>query len=152
MQYMQRIYGLFVSVLCCHVCLFNCQQVTVQEKDLHGFLHKLFIFYSSQFEYIHDNRQTQIVWLCKLGFHVFIRMQNVNFLSKVWSHSPLFLSCSAFIYCSYVCLAACPNCRFQYALARGGCMHFSCSQCRYQFCSGCNNPFHSVSSCLVLLC
>uniref|UniRef100_A0A8C1WKG6 RBR-type E3 ubiquitin transferase n=1 Tax=Cyprinus carpio TaxID=7962 RepID=A0A8C1WKG6_CYPCA len=42
----------------------------------------------------------------------------------------------------------CPNCRFQYALARGGCMHFSCSQCRYQFCSGCNNPFHTVSSCL----
>lgn len=40
---------------------------------------------------------------------------------------------------------ACPNCRFQYALARGGCMHFSCSQCRYQFCSGCNNPFHTVS-------
>uniref|UniRef100_A0A671PWH3 E3 ubiquitin-protein ligase RNF31-like n=1 Tax=Sinocyclocheilus anshuiensis TaxID=1608454 RepID=A0A671PWH3_9TELE len=45
----------------------------------------------------------------------------------------------------------CPNCRFQYALARGGCMHFNCSQCRYQFCSGCNNPFHTVSSCLVLL-
>ncbi|XP_053507578.1 E3 ubiquitin-protein ligase RNF31 isoform X2 [Ictalurus furcatus] len=38
----------------------------------------------------------------------------------------------------------CPNCRFQYALARGGCMHFSCSQCRYQFCSGCNNPFHTT--------
>ncbi|KAI3355465.1 hypothetical protein L3Q82_018304 [Scortum barcoo] len=36
----------------------------------------------------------------------------------------------------------CPNCRFQYALTKGGCMHFSCSQCRYQFCSGCNNPYH----------
>lgn len=46
----------------------------------------------------------------------------------------------------------CPNCRFQYALARGGCMHFSCSQCRYQFCSGCNNPFHTtcaVNQCTV---
>ncbi|TRY84124.1 hypothetical protein DNTS_026030 [Danionella cerebrum] len=46
----------------------------------------------------------------------------------------------------------CPNCRFQYALARGGCMHFSCSQCRYQFCSGCNNPFHTrcaVNQCSV---
>ncbi len=41
--------------------------------------------------------------------------------------------------------AACPNCRFQYALSKGGCMHFCCSQCRYQFCSGCNNPFHTVS-------
>ncbi|XP_029308663.1 E3 ubiquitin-protein ligase RNF31-like [Cottoperca gobio] len=23
-------------------------------------------------------------------------------------------------------------------------MHFCCSQCRYQFCSGCNNPFHTT--------
>uniref|UniRef100_A0A4W4H441 RBR-type E3 ubiquitin transferase n=1 Tax=Electrophorus electricus TaxID=8005 RepID=A0A4W4H441_ELEEL len=36
----------------------------------------------------------------------------------------------------------CPNCKFQYALAKGGCMHFTCSQCRYEFCCGCNNPFH----------
>nr|XP_029482191.1 E3 ubiquitin-protein ligase RNF31-like [Oncorhynchus nerka] len=39
----------------------------------------------------------------------------------------------------------CPHCRFQYALTKGGCMHFSCSQCRYQFCSGCNNPFHTTA-------
>ncbi|KAK7881212.1 hypothetical protein WMY93_029621 [Mugilogobius chulae] len=38
----------------------------------------------------------------------------------------------------------CPNCRFQYALTKGGCMHFTCSQCRYEFCSGCNNPFHKT--------
>ncbi|KAJ3594387.1 hypothetical protein NHX12_003694 [Muraenolepis orangiensis] len=38
----------------------------------------------------------------------------------------------------------CPNCRFQYSLSKGGCMHFCCSQCRYQFCSGCNNPFHTT--------
>ena len=43
-------------------------------------------------------------------------------------------------------LAACPQCGFQYALTKGGCMHFTCSQCRYQFCSGCNNPYHKVSS------
>ncbi|XP_047445540.1 E3 ubiquitin-protein ligase RNF31 isoform X2 [Mugil cephalus] len=46
----------------------------------------------------------------------------------------------------------CPNCRFQYALSKGGCIHFCCSQCRYQFCSGCNNPFHTtcaVSECSV---
>ncbi|XP_022524852.2 E3 ubiquitin-protein ligase RNF31 [Astyanax mexicanus] len=36
----------------------------------------------------------------------------------------------------------CPSCKFQYALAKGGCMHFTCSQCRYEFCCGCNNPFH----------
>ena len=41
-------------------------------------------------------------------------------------------------------LAACPHCRFQYDLTKGGCMHFCCSQCRYQFCSGCNNPYHKV--------
>ncbi|KAJ8393696.1 hypothetical protein AAFF_G00057490 [Aldrovandia affinis] len=39
----------------------------------------------------------------------------------------------------------CPDCKFQYALTKGGCMHFSCSQCRYQFCSGCNNPFHTTA-------
>ncbi|XP_068566398.1 E3 ubiquitin-protein ligase RNF31-like [Cebidichthys violaceus] len=38
----------------------------------------------------------------------------------------------------------CPSCGFQYALTKGGCMHFSCSQCRYQFCSGCNNPYHKT--------
>ncbi|XP_029002348.1 E3 ubiquitin-protein ligase RNF31-like isoform X2 [Betta splendens] len=38
----------------------------------------------------------------------------------------------------------CPHCRFQYALTKGGCMHFSCSQCRYQFCSGCNNPYQKT--------
>ncbi|KAJ8276887.1 hypothetical protein GJAV_G00069010 [Gymnothorax javanicus] len=38
----------------------------------------------------------------------------------------------------------CPNCKFQYALSKGGCMHFTCSQCRYQFCSGCNNPYHTT--------
>ncbi|KAJ8339656.1 hypothetical protein SKAU_G00342890 [Synaphobranchus kaupii] len=39
----------------------------------------------------------------------------------------------------------CPYCKFQYALSKGGCMHFSCSQCTYQFCSGCNNPFHTTA-------
>ncbi|XP_019110054.2 E3 ubiquitin-protein ligase RNF31 [Larimichthys crocea] len=39
----------------------------------------------------------------------------------------------------------CPHCRFQYALTKGGCMHFSCSQCRYQFCSGCNNSYHKTA-------
>ncbi|KAM9774840.1 E3 ubiquitin-protein ligase RNF31-like [Syngnathus typhle] len=38
----------------------------------------------------------------------------------------------------------CPQCRFQYALTKGGCMHFRCFQCRYQFCSGCNNPYHTT--------
>ncbi|XP_034998147.1 E3 ubiquitin-protein ligase RNF31-like isoform X1 [Hippoglossus stenolepis] len=38
----------------------------------------------------------------------------------------------------------CPHCRFQYDLTKGGCMHFSCSQCRYQFCIGCNNPYHKT--------
>uniref|UniRef100_A0A3Q2U137 Ring finger protein 31 n=1 Tax=Fundulus heteroclitus TaxID=8078 RepID=A0A3Q2U137_FUNHE len=38
----------------------------------------------------------------------------------------------------------CPECKFQYALTKGGCMHFTCSQCRHQFCSGCNNPYYKT--------
>ncbi|CAK6969248.1 E3 ubiquitin-protein ligase RNF31-like isoform X1 [Scomber scombrus] len=39
----------------------------------------------------------------------------------------------------------CPHCRFPYALTKGGCMHFTCSQCRYEFCSGCNNPYQKAA-------
>ncbi|KAM9330732.1 E3 ubiquitin-protein ligase RNF31 [Gastrophryne carolinensis] len=46
----------------------------------------------------------------------------------------------------------CPHCKFSYALARGGCMHFICSQCRHQFCSGCYNTFHSKNKCTVPTC
>ena len=31
--------------------------------------------------------------------------------------------------------------RYTYALAKGGCMHFTCTQCKYEFCSGCGEPF-----------
>ncbi|XP_075067263.1 E3 ubiquitin-protein ligase RNF31 [Mixophyes fleayi] len=46
----------------------------------------------------------------------------------------------------------CPHCKFSYALARGGCMHFICSQCRHQFCSGCYNTFHPKNKCTVPSC
>ncbi|XP_063769714.1 E3 ubiquitin-protein ligase RNF31 isoform X2 [Pseudophryne corroboree] len=46
----------------------------------------------------------------------------------------------------------CPHCKFSYALARGGCMHFICSQCRHQFCSGCYNTFHLKNKCTVPTC
>ncbi|XP_053558336.1 LOW QUALITY PROTEIN: E3 ubiquitin-protein ligase RNF31 [Bombina bombina] len=46
----------------------------------------------------------------------------------------------------------CPHCKFSYALARGGCMHFICSQCRHQFCSGCYNTFHPKNKCMVPSC
>ncbi|XP_068777963.1 E3 ubiquitin-protein ligase RNF31 isoform X5 [Struthio camelus] len=42
---------------------------------------------------------------------------------------------------------ACPRCGLWYALARGGCMHFQCSQCRHHFCSGCSRPFYAKNSC-----
>ncbi|XP_074991375.1 E3 ubiquitin-protein ligase RNF31 [Calonectris borealis] len=42
---------------------------------------------------------------------------------------------------------ACPQCGVWYALARGGCMHFQCSQCRHHFCSGCYGPFHAKDRC-----
>ncbi|XP_003809115.1 E3 ubiquitin-protein ligase RNF31 isoform X2 [Pan paniscus] len=41
----------------------------------------------------------------------------------------------------------CPKCKFSYALARGGCMHFHCTQCRHQFCSGCYNAFYAKNKC-----
>ncbi|KAH3769407.1 hypothetical protein DPMN_170674 [Dreissena polymorpha] len=30
----------------------------------------------------------------------------------------------------------------RYSLAKGGCMHFTCPQCGFQFCSGCQQAFH----------
>ncbi|KAM9258611.1 LOW QUALITY PROTEIN: E3 ubiquitin-protein ligase RNF31 [Morus bassanus] len=42
---------------------------------------------------------------------------------------------------------ACPRCGVWYALARGGCMHFQCSQCGHHFCSGCFGPFHAKDRC-----
>ncbi|XP_065270615.1 E3 ubiquitin-protein ligase RNF31 [Emys orbicularis] len=47
---------------------------------------------------------------------------------------------------------ACPKCKFPYALARGGCMHFQCSQCRHHFCSGCYGAFHTKNKCTVPSC
>uniref|UniRef100_UPI00398E6ACD uncharacterized protein isoform X5 n=1 Tax=Pristiophorus japonicus TaxID=55135 RepID=UPI00398E6ACD len=35
----------------------------------------------------------------------------------------------------------CPNCRVRFDLARGGCIHFNCTECQYQFCGGCKRPF-----------
>ncbi|XP_066065409.1 E3 ubiquitin-protein ligase RNF31-like isoform X3 [Chamaea fasciata] len=41
----------------------------------------------------------------------------------------------------------CPRCGQSFALARGGCLHFQCSQCRHQFCAGCGAQFHRPGSC-----
>jgi E3 ubiquitin-protein ligase RNF31 len=41
----------------------------------------------------------------------------------------------------------CPNCRFRYTLSKGGCMHFTCTQCKFQFCSGCDKPFRMGQKC-----
>ncbi|XP_051879049.1 E3 ubiquitin-protein ligase RNF31-like isoform X2 [Pristis pectinata] len=41
----------------------------------------------------------------------------------------------------------CPNCRAQFDLSRGGCMHFNCQECQYQFCGGCRRPFKLGSAC-----
>ncbi|XP_064112920.1 E3 ubiquitin-protein ligase lubel-like isoform X13 [Macrobrachium nipponense] len=43
----------------------------------------------------------------------------------------------------------CPKCKFTYSLAKGGCMHFTCTQCKYEFCSGCGQPFRQGSKCPV---
>nr|XP_046917921.1 E3 ubiquitin-protein ligase lubel-like [Dermatophagoides farinae] len=41
----------------------------------------------------------------------------------------------------------CPNCHFRYQLAKGGCMHFRCTQCSFDFCGGCYRPFKLGSRC-----
>ncbi|CAO1405758.1 unnamed protein product [Diamesa serratosioi] len=43
----------------------------------------------------------------------------------------------------------CPKCKFRYDLARGGCMHFTCMQCKFEFCYGCNKPFMMGAKCTV---
>nr|XP_029711972.1 uncharacterized protein LOC109401370 isoform X9 [Aedes albopictus] len=42
---------------------------------------------------------------------------------------------------------SCPNCKFKYSLSRGGCMHFTCTQCKFEFCFGCNKPFMMGAKC-----
>ncbi|XP_053692024.1 E3 ubiquitin-protein ligase lubel [Sabethes cyaneus] len=42
---------------------------------------------------------------------------------------------------------SCPNCHFKYSLSRGGCMHFTCIQCKFEFCFGCNKPFMMGAKC-----
>ncbi|XP_058446802.1 E3 ubiquitin-protein ligase lubel isoform X9 [Malaya genurostris] len=44
---------------------------------------------------------------------------------------------------------SCPNCNFKYSLSRGGCMHFTCIQCKFEFCFGCNKPFMMGAKCTV---
>ncbi|SPP85699.1 uncharacterized protein LOC117587520 isoform X2 [Drosophila guanche] len=43
----------------------------------------------------------------------------------------------------------CPKCKFRYSLARGGCMHFTCTQCKFEFCYGCARPFMMGAKCQV---
>ncbi|XP_067620964.1 E3 ubiquitin-protein ligase lubel isoform X2 [Eurosta solidaginis] len=43
----------------------------------------------------------------------------------------------------------CPKCKFRYSLARGGCMHFTCTQCKYEFCYGCGKPFKMGAKCTI---
>ncbi|KAL7738764.1 hypothetical protein ACLKA6_001167 [Drosophila palustris] len=43
----------------------------------------------------------------------------------------------------------CPKCKFRYSLARGGCMHFTCTQCKFEFCYGCARPFMMGAKCNV---
>eukprot|EP00095_Tigriopus_kingsejongensis_P009844 maker-scaffold21_size687808-snap-gene-5.36 protein:Tk09844 transcript:maker-scaffold21_size687808-snap-gene-5.36-mRNA-1 annotation:"ring finger protein 31" len=41
----------------------------------------------------------------------------------------------------------CPSCKFRYTLSRGGCMHFTCTQCKFEFCIGCEKPFKMGVKC-----
>ncbi|KAG9355947.1 hypothetical protein JZ751_000791 [Albula glossodonta] len=41
----------------------------------------------------------------------------------------------------------CPKCKFRFYLSKGGCLHFKCTQCQYEFCGGCKRPFRLGSAC-----
>ncbi|KAJ8041679.1 E3 ubiquitin-protein ligase RNF31 [Holothuria leucospilota] len=41
----------------------------------------------------------------------------------------------------------CPKCKMRYELGKGGCMHFKCTQCHFEFCCGCNLPFRHYPAC-----
>ncbi|TKS79213.1 E3 ubiquitin-protein ligase RNF31 [Collichthys lucidus] len=41
----------------------------------------------------------------------------------------------------------CPNCQFVFGLSKGGCLHFTCTQCQHQFCGGCSQAFTPGSAC-----
>ncbi|KAL2726532.1 E3 ubiquitin-protein ligase lubel isoform X3 [Vespula squamosa] len=43
----------------------------------------------------------------------------------------------------------CPKCKFRYSLSRGGCMHFTCSQCKFEFCCGCGKAFLMGAKCSI---
>ncbi|KAK0182045.1 hypothetical protein PV327_000216 [Microctonus hyperodae] len=43
----------------------------------------------------------------------------------------------------------CPKCKFRYSLSRGGCMHFTCHQCKFEFCCGCGKAFMMGAKCTV---
>ncbi|XP_057670807.1 E3 ubiquitin-protein ligase lubel isoform X3 [Diorhabda carinulata] len=43
----------------------------------------------------------------------------------------------------------CPKCKFRYSLSKGGCMHFTCTQCKHEFCYGCGKPFMMGAKCTV---
>ncbi|XP_046385268.1 E3 ubiquitin-protein ligase lubel-like isoform X2 [Ischnura elegans] len=45
-------------------------------------------------------------------------------------------------------MLVCPRCRCNFSLARGGCMHLTCPQCRHEFCSGCDQTFAMGTQCM----
>lgn len=49
-------------------------------------------------------------------------------------------------FCLYILsLAECPECNSVYMLDRGGCLHFICNKCKFEFCGSCSKPFHKPS-------
>ena len=43
----------------------------------------------------------------------------------------------------------CPQCHAKFLLAKGGCLHFTCTHCKYEFCSGCGRAFKMGNRCTV---
>ena len=49
-------------------------------------------------------------------------------------------------------VSECPQCHMRYDLARGGCMHFRCTRCPNEFCSGCGESFKNGQVSNVVRC
>ncbi|KAM5158197.1 uncharacterized protein ACMZJ9_009450 [Mantella aurantiaca] len=41
----------------------------------------------------------------------------------------------------------CPSCKFKFELWKGGCLHFTCTQCKHEFCGGCKKNFYQRQDC-----